>query len=235
MNRPERNTGTGWVRHALGWLAPAGGQRDLSGLPCRRAGVPGYPVHLVQHDQLPDGQPLVIRPIKPQDMEAERAFLQGLSEQTRYRRLLSPRKLLSGELRRLTHIDYRQEMALAAFVGPTGRREMIGVSRYAPDPESGVHDFAIVIADRHQGLGLGRKLLEALLEAACQAGLQRLEGITLADNQGMLRLARSLGFATAAEAGDASVVRLQLQLAHAQQGARPAWTPSLQTQLRVRS
>lgn len=178
-----------------------------------RRRVPGYPVGLIQHGLLPDGRALLIRPIKEQDESIERVFLQGLSAHTRYQRLLSSRKLLPGELHRLTHIDYQHEMALVALLGAPGRRQMVGVARYVQDADNGGREFAIVIADELQGQGLGRRLLTSLLDAAQSAGVQRVHGITLATNTAMLGLARRLGFQSAQEPGDATVLRLQLDLA----------------------
>lgn len=178
-----------------------------------RRRVPGYPARLIEHGLLPDGRALLIRPIKGQDESIERAFLEGLSAQARYQRLLSPRKLLPGELHRLTHIDYRHEMALAALLGAPGRRQMIGVARYVLDADGQGCEFAIVIADEMQGQGLGRRLLSSLLDAAQSASVRRVHGITLATNTAMLGLARRLGFKIAAEPGDTTVLRLQLDLA----------------------
>jgi acetyltransferase len=180
--------------------------------------LPDYPSHLVEHGFLADGQALTIRPIKPQDERLELEFLESLSAQTRYQRLLSPRKLLPGELHRLTHIDYRHEMALAALLGAGQHRRMVGVARYVLDADGEACDFAIVIADELQGQGLGRRLLSSLLDAAAKAGVQRMEGITLASNRGMLRLARKLGFQTLPEPGDASVLRLLLEVARRRDG-----------------
>jgi acetyltransferase len=183
-----------------------------------RQRLPGYPMQLIEHGLLQGGQALLIRPIKAQDEALELAFLQGLSERTRYLRLLSPRKLLPGELHRLTHIDYSREMALVALLGAPGRRRMAGVARYVRDADGQGCDFAIVIADEWQGQGLGRRLLSSLLDAAQSAGLQRVEGITLAGNAGMLALARKLGFRAEPQPGDASVLRLKLDLAQRKDG-----------------
>lgn len=184
----------------------------------RKPQATDYPVDLIEHGLLQGGQPLLIRPIKPQDEGMELDFLRGLSAQTRYQRLLSPRKLLPGELHRLTHIDYRREMALAALLGASGQRRMAGVARYVLDADGRSCDFAIVIADDLQGRGLGLRLMSSLLNAAQGAGVPRMEGITLASNRGMLRLARQLGFQTQAEPGDASVLRMRLDLARRKDG-----------------
>lgn len=174
--------------------------------------VPSYPVQLIEHGLLPDGRALLIRPIKAQDEALELAFLQGLSAHTRYQRLLSPRELLPGELHRLTHIDYRHEMALVALLGAPKRRHMVGVARYVLDADAQGCEFAIVVADEMQGLGLGRRLLSSLLDAAQSAGVRHVHGITLATNTAMLSLARRLGFQCMAQPGDATVLGLDLDL-----------------------
>ena len=45
-----------------------------------------------------------------------------------------------------------------------------------------------------KGLGLGRKLLEKLIAYTRDHGLERLNGITMPNNRGMVALARKLGF-----------------------------------------
>ncbi|MNN98239.1 Acetyltransferase (GNAT) family protein [compost metagenome] len=45
-----------------------------------------------------------------------------------------------------------------------------------------------------KGLGLGRRLLEKLIAYTLEHGLQRLNGITMPNNRGMVSLARKLGF-----------------------------------------
>ncbi|MFP1529293.1 N-acetyltransferase family protein [Escherichia coli] len=45
-----------------------------------------------------------------------------------------------------------------------------------------------------KGLGLGRRLMEKLITYTRDHGLQRLNGITMPNNRGMVALARKLGF-----------------------------------------
>jgi acetyltransferase len=169
-----------------------------------------YPAHLTERWALRDGTPVTIRPIRASDLALEQAFVVGLSPQTRYQRLLSGRKLLPGELRRLTDIDYAREMALVALATLDGAPQILGVARYVreagtPRPQC---DFAIVVGDRWQGQGIGEKLLRSLLEAAVDDGIEVVGGITLSGNHGMIALARKLGFHVAREHGDATVTDL---------------------------
>ena len=54
--------------------------------------------------------------------------------------------------------------------------------------------YAIVIADGWQGRGLGRLLMNAIIETARSRGLEKMIGWVLASNTAMLRLGTQLGF-----------------------------------------
>ncbi len=137
----------------------------------------------------------------------------GLSSHTRYERLLSARKLLPGELRRLTDIDYARDMALVAQL--ESGSGLLGVARYVRLDDPSVAEFALVIGDAWQGRGLGQMLLAALLDAARRHELDRLEGLTLSTNVRMITLGRKLGFVAHREAQDATVTELARSLAPA--------------------
>jgi len=89
-----------------------------------------HPSHLVEDWQLLDGTPVRIRPIRADDLAMHTAFVAGLSNETGYHRLLSPRKPQPDELRRMTDIDYRHELALIATTEVDGKEQQLGVVRY---------------------------------------------------------------------------------------------------------
>ena len=93
------------------------------------------------------------------------------------------------------------------------KERQIGVARYVKESTSGDAEFAIVLSDDWQGRGLGTKLLASLLVAAKSQGVQRLIGMTLSDNDGMLALARKQGFKLAKDPGSATITNLTLDLA----------------------
>ncbi|CAN5873367.1 hypothetical protein BH11PSE13_BH11PSE13_36750 [soil metagenome] len=167
---------------------------------------------------LPDGTPVCIRAIRADDLSMHADFVHGLSFQTGYSRLLSPRMPQDEELRRMTDVDSRRELALVTTTSVEGRDQEMGVARYirGATPETAdiaeFAEFAIVIADAWQRRGLAMHLLERLIDAARQAGVKQLSDITLYDNRGMLALARKLGFKATREAGDSNVTRLRLAL-----------------------
>lgn len=164
------------------------------------------------HWQAADGTLVTFRPIRPDDLARERAFLDGLSAQSLYQRLLTTRKLLPGELERLTRIDRDHETAIVATIVIDSIERQIGVARYVREKNSTVAEFAIVIADAWQGRGLGKRLLQTLIECAERSGITQLGGMTLAGNREMLFLARSLGFEISMIAGDGTVRQLTRSL-----------------------
>jgi acetyltransferase len=177
--------------------------------PARTA--PPYPYHRVEHWQAGDGTVVTVRPIRAVDVGLEAAFLANLSPEARYQRVLSMRHLLPGELRRLTDIDYRREMALIATVWTAAGERQVGVARYVREP-GGSADFAIVVDDRWQRRGLGEKLLRSLRADAADEGVTALTGITLSTNVAMFQLARKLGFTLKRDPRDATVTNLRLSL-----------------------
>ena len=66
-----------------------------------------YPVELIGDVTLRDGTTLHVRPIRPEDAELERAFVDGLSEQTRYFRFFYRlAELTPSMIARFTQVDY---------------------------------------------------------------------------------------------------------------------------------
>lgn len=150
------------------------------------------------------------RDIRATDFQILRSFVHGLSPETGYKRLLSPRTPTDDELRRWSAIDPATECALVAVTGPDDQEELIGVARFVAESPLEA-DFAIVLADAWQGLGLGRELMSRLIAAARQFGLCKLSGHVLATNTGMLALARRSGFAVLRLSGTVSTLSLSLQ------------------------
>ena len=166
----------------------------------------------------PDGAVVAIRPIRPADFELERDFVGGLSPLTGYHRLMSTRTLSTEEMRRFTDVDPAREVALIATTEIDGRERQVGVARYVKDEvRPGEAEFAIVLADAWQRRGVGRALLAALIDEARREHLRRLVGTALSENQGMLRLARRLGFSAALNPESAIVTDLRLELAETRQ------------------
>ena len=173
-----------------------------------------YPAGLARQVRLPDGRELTLRPIRPDDADAEWDFVHRLSPDSRYFRFMAPVKdLTPAMLRRFTDIDYQREMALVAMTAtPQGERQ-VGVARYSILPGTRRCEFAIVVDDEWRGTGLALALMTALADVARDYHhLEAMEGVTLAENRRMAGLAQSLGFDVRMDPDDAHQVLMQLDL-----------------------
>jgi len=182
----------------------------------RHMAIHPYPVELVSDAKLRDGTVLHVRPIRPEDAELERAFVNGLSEQSRYFRFFYRLHELTPQmLARFTQVDYDREMALVAVDGGTTRqptRSFVGVARYNANPDGESAEFAIVTADAWHGRGVGRILMERLIDSARRSGLARLEGVVLRTNVNMRRFCEGLGFVTHEDRDEPEQVIMALDL-----------------------
>jgi acetyltransferase len=182
---------------------------NLGARPYDHMAIHPYPASLVRRDQLADGTPIVIRPIRPEDAQIEQAFVRGLSDESRYFRFMQEITELTPEmLTRFTQLDYDREMAFIAIVTTNEGEREIGVSRYVMQPDGTSAEFALVVADEWHEHGVGTRLMQALFDAARARGLATLDGEILRSNGPMLHLVTSLGFATNEREGDVNAVRV---------------------------
>ena len=157
--------------------------------------IPRYPAELIDVVRLRDGARITMRPVLPQDAAILQAFVQTLSEGARRNRFFRTlRELPADLLRRFTEVDYHQHLALVAEVSTEAGEAIVGEGRYVMDEDRRGAEFAVAVADRWQGRGIGRLLLDRLEHCAAAAGVRRLHGETLLDNRAMQHLARKAGF-----------------------------------------
>jgi acetyltransferase len=181
-----------------------------------------YPTWLISTWNAPDGTPVTVRPIRPDDVQLMQQFMKALSPRTKYLRFMSGvRELSPVVIARLARIEYGRDMALIAVVHDPGGERQVGVARYMRTPNSESAEMAIVVADAWQGSGLSRRLLTQLIDSARASGLKTLSADILTINRPMLALAGALGFELDDPLGDGTVARATLRL-HGSAGARVA-------------
>lgn len=172
-----------------------------------------YPIELVDDHVLADGTRLTIRPIRPEDAALEREFVDGLSDRSRYLRFMLALKSITPRMvSRFTEIDYEREMALIALAPATNGERQVAVGRYVADPDMRGCEFAIVVDDAWHHKGIATELLRRLIDIARKRRFKHMEGITLRENEGMLKLASELGFDRRGAPEDPQIVRLSLEL-----------------------
>lgn len=135
-------------------------------------------------ERLPDGAPVLIRPIRADDKRMLTDGLRRLSDESVHRRFLTPKRSFSrAELRYLTEVDGRDHVALVAEHPSGPVRRLIAVARFvrlAEDPHAA--EVAVTVADDWQGRGLGSMLSEQLASEARRLGIRRFTATMAADN-----------------------------------------------------
>jgi acetyltransferase len=179
----------------------------------RHMAIHPYPMELAGDAPLRDGTILHVRPIRPEDAEQERAFVNRLSQETRYLRFFYQlHELTPAMLARFTQVDYDREMALVAMVKEP-IAEFVAVARYVINPDQDSAEFAIVVADDWQRRGVAGMLMERLIAYAKRSGLKSLEGTVLKNNTNMLKFTHALGFNMHSDPSDSEQVIVVRELA----------------------
>ncbi|MCB1857964.1 MAG: GNAT family N-acetyltransferase [Gammaproteobacteria bacterium] len=123
-----------------------------------------------------------------------RKGLARLSAKSRWQRFASGVNQLSeDQLDYLTDVDGKDRVAWCALIRSGDSYQGIGVSRYVRLPGEGAcAEFAVTVIDEYQKQGIGRALLERLLESARCNGISTLRGFVFPSNLLMLELCRQL-------------------------------------------
>jgi acetyltransferase len=152
-----------------------------------------YPAALEENLRLADGTEILLRPIRDDDGPLLQDLLANMSDEDRRRRFFSPIRTLSESLvQRLSHVDYRHDIALLALTA--GTDTLLGVVRLASEGEPGRAEYAITLRSDYKGHGLGWLLMQRMLGLAARLGFLEVYGYVLRENEPMLRMAREFGF-----------------------------------------
>jgi acyl-CoA synthetase (NDP forming)/GNAT superfamily N-acetyltransferase len=151
-----------------------------------------YPHELERQGLLRDGRSVLIRPIRPDDLDLLFDFSRRLSRQTVSYRLLGPViRLNRTDLRPYVDIDYDQQLTLVAVLG----ERIIANARAIRDPDDPtVAEMTFTIEDAWQGHGLGGLLLEHLAAAMRERGVHTFHADILPQNSRMLRAITGSGY-----------------------------------------
>ena len=139
-------------------------------------------------------------------------------------RFFSASYLSERQIWAFTHFDRAEASAFIALDPRDGA--MLGVARLHRLSD-GSGEFAVLVRSDLKGRGLGRALMERVLDAAEALRVRAIFGIILRENVGMRALARELGFTLRADPDDAALMRAELDPAPAarRDRAEPAVLP----------
>lgn len=180
----------------------------------QRLALTPYPSDLSHRVQLPDGACYGIRAIRPEDEPALLNMLEHTDPQAiRLRFFRTIRHFSHAMAARLTQIDYDRELVLVA--APCGDAEpagapVVALAHLSMDSDGRRAEYAILVHQEHGGHGLGRYLMERLLDYAAQRGVATVYGEVLAENRTMLGLCRRLGFNLRVDRDDPQCLHVEI-------------------------
>jgi acyl-CoA hydrolase/L-amino acid N-acyltransferase YncA len=148
-----------------------------------------YPVTEERDVELRDGREVRLRPTRTTDTRAMQELFYRLPEEdvhTRFFQKLS--SLTDNAAQHLCSVDYDEEMAFAAVVGPREREQIVGSGCYYLNPGTGLADVSYMVDPDWQGVGLGGVLHSRLVEYAGGRGVRGFTADVLVRNSSMLRV-----------------------------------------------
>jgi len=170
-----------------------------------------YPRKYITIRTLKNGLQVKLRPIKPEDENRFNELFRSLSEESVRLRFFETIKELSHDtLTRYCNLDYDREIAIVAELQDD--KKIIGVVRILPDPARKTGEFAIMVGDEWQGLGLGSKLMDTISDVAKDLKLQRIHSYVSRANIKMIRLCTRKGLET--EPMDEYIINMSKKLSH---------------------
>ena len=175
------------------------------------------PCHDSREATLASGDTIVIRPVRPGDEAMMVRFHEGLSDVSVYLRYFHMMKLAERtahtRLARICHADQDVEIVVVAE-GRDDERDgpaILGVARLERTGIAGRAEFAVLVADRVQGIGIGAALMQWLIDIARLEGISYLCADVLSANAAMRRLCARVGIPIR-PTGDPGIVLAELTL-----------------------
>jgi acetyltransferase len=154
-----------------------------------------YPTRYVRPWTLPDGRPLLLRPVKPEDAPLVEKLYASVSEAAFFGRFFHANKNTSpGMCIRDCSVDYDREIGIVAEEKENGIRRIVGFGMLMAEPGQKRGEYSILVHDDYQGQGLGYMLIDMLIGIAHEKGLKEIFGVVLANNIKMLNVIKMLGF-----------------------------------------
>ncbi len=137
------------------------------------------------------------RLIRPDDTDRIKELFYDLSEESIYFRFLTPLKSLRRQtLQDFYNVDQSSDISVVAVVksGVEGETErIIGAGRYLLNRSTNEAEFALLVQDEYQGMGIGTFLLNHLMRIAKSKGVEAFIAFVHPQNQPMIRFIHRTG------------------------------------------
>jgi acetyltransferase len=171
-----------------------------------------YPNELTKHAKLNDGTVVLLRAIKPEDEPMWHNLVASCKPESLNSRFRFTFKAATHEMAtRFCFTDYDREIAIVAESEIDNERKLIGVGRLVTDADHSEAEYAILVGDPWQGVGLGTLLTDYCLDICKTWGIQSIVAEMDSQNFRMIKMLSHRGFGIdRTHTGDAIVARKTL-------------------------
>jgi acetyltransferase len=171
-------------------------EEEKKARPYQHLSIRPYPGRYIREVTLKDGTKVTLRPIRPEDEPLMEKMLDYISTSSLYYRFFGYVPKVTHEwMSRFTHIDYDREIAIVAIIeNEHGEEEMAGVVRIIEDAWGESAEYAILVADKWQGKGLGNILMDYIMQIARERRIGKIVASVLPTNAGMIHMFEKRGF-----------------------------------------
>lgn len=153
-----------------------------------------YPVRLEEVIKI-DGEEITIRPAKPVDERRIQEHFYNLDKDDVISRFFREKSsFLREDLKDILQVDYVKDLTMLCLVGEFGFGRVVAVGEYLLDPARNMAEVAFSVSKAYQGKKFGKILMKKLAEAARDNGISGIFAMTAPENQGMIRLFKTLPY-----------------------------------------
>ncbi|MBD3353788.1 MAG: GNAT family N-acetyltransferase [Candidatus Lokiarchaeota archaeon] len=135
-------------------------------------------------------------PVKPTDERMIQDLYYSLSESDRVMRFFSPQKIFSHkETQSRIMCDYNTNMVIVGIVGNKEEdQRIVAAGAYYLVPNTNLVEFSVTIHEDYRKQGLGRHILNKIIEIAQEKGYEGIVGDVYVDNIAMLQILNTLPY-----------------------------------------
>lgn len=162
-----------------------------------------------------DGRAILLRTLRPDDVNLIKTAIADLSPTSRYFRFFSPAPMVPDSvLKRLVEVDGITHIAWGAICADCETETVIGAVRAVrANPDASTAEYSITVLDDYHGLGVARMLTAALLVDCLKSGITHLDAHLLSENRAASALIKSMGALHRESSAGVSDYRLDVQSA----------------------